>query len=140
MILDLDFVGPNIGYLLDDRGAIFKTTNGGGNWKPLSGVGSPGYQVEFSSPLNGYVAIAGFGSIRTGGVVLRTTDGGRSWHPQLVSPFAVAEHRERRLDRLPPRRDECPVRDRRRRGRRRRLGSDDLRPSAFAERSRAVWS
>jgi photosystem II stability/assembly factor-like uncharacterized protein len=89
-ILDLDFVGPNIGYLLDNRGALFKTTNRGGNWKLLSGVGWPGYQVEFSSPLNGYVAITGFGSMRTGGVVLRTTDGGRSWHPQLVSSFAVA--------------------------------------------------
>ena len=91
MIVDLDFVGPNLGYLLDARGAIWKTTNGGGNWKSLSGVGSRAYQVEFSSPLNGYATVAGFGSIRAGGVVLRTTDGGRSWHPQLVSPFAVAD-------------------------------------------------
>ncbi len=91
VIVDLDFVGPNLGYLLDARGAIWKTTNGGGNWKSLSGVGSRAYQVEFSSPLNGYATVAGFGSIRAGGVVLRTTDGGRSWHPQLVSPFAVAD-------------------------------------------------
>lgn len=90
VIVDLDFVGPNIGYLLDARGAIWKTTNGGGNWKPLSGAGSRAYQVEFTSPLNGYAAVAAFGSMRAGGVVLRTTDGGRSWHPQLVSPFAVA--------------------------------------------------
>jgi len=89
-IMDIDFVGPNIGYLLDTRGALWKTTNGGGNWKVLSAVGWPGYQVEFSSPLNGYLAIRGFGSIRTGGLVLRTTDGGRSWHPQLVSAFPVA--------------------------------------------------
>lgn len=90
LILDLDFVGPNIGYLLDTRGSLWKTTNAGGNWKLLAGVGWPGYQVEFSSPLNGYVAIPGFGSIRNGGFVLRTTDGGRSWHPQLVSAYPLA--------------------------------------------------
>ena len=90
VIMDLDFVGPKLGYLLDGFGDLWKTTNGGGNWKSLSGVGSRAFQVEFSSPLNGYATIAGFGSIRAGGVVLRTTDGGRSWHPQLVSPFAVA--------------------------------------------------
>jgi hypothetical protein len=89
-IIDLDFVGPNIGYLLDARGTLWKTTNGGRNWKLLPGVGWVGYEVEFSSPLNGYLAVRGFGSIRAGGVVLRTTDGGRSWHPQLVSPLPVA--------------------------------------------------
>ena len=89
-VIDLDFVGPNIGYLLDARGTLWKTTNGGGNWKLLPGVGWAGYEVEFSSALNGYLAVRGFGSIRAGGVVLRTTDGGRSWHPQLVSPLPVA--------------------------------------------------
>jgi photosystem II stability/assembly factor-like uncharacterized protein len=89
-IKDLDFVGPNLGFLLDARGALWKTTNGGGNWNVLPGVGSPAFQVEFSSPLNGYVAIrGGFGSLRIGGVVLRTTDGGRSWHPQRVSSFPL---------------------------------------------------
>jgi photosystem II stability/assembly factor-like uncharacterized protein len=88
-IRDLDFVGPNLGYLLDTRGALWKTTNGGGNWKVLPGVGWPALHVEFSSPLNGYVAIRSFGNIRYGTFALRTTDGGRSWHPQLVSPLPV---------------------------------------------------
>jgi photosystem II stability/assembly factor-like uncharacterized protein len=82
-IADLDFVGRNLGYLLDSRGALWKTTNGGSSWRQLA-VGASGYAVEFSSALNGYVAVHGFGSARAG-VVMRTTDGGRSWHPQLVS-------------------------------------------------------
>jgi photosystem II stability/assembly factor-like uncharacterized protein len=86
-IADLDFVGRNTGYLLDSRGALWKTTNGGRLWRQLA-VGAPGYAVEFSNGLNGYVAVRGFGSIRAG-VVMRTTDGGRSWHPQLVSRAEV---------------------------------------------------
>jgi photosystem II stability/assembly factor-like uncharacterized protein len=82
-IADLDFVGRNTGYLLDSRGDLWKTTNGGRVWRQLA-VGAPGYAVEFSNRLNGYVAVRGIGSIRAG-VVMRTTDGGRSWHPQLVS-------------------------------------------------------
>jgi photosystem II stability/assembly factor-like uncharacterized protein len=87
VIADLDFVGRNTGYLLDIRGVLWKTTNGGRVWRQLA-VGAPGYAVEFSNGLNGYVAVHGFGSVRAG-VVMRTTDGGRSWHPQLVSRAEV---------------------------------------------------
>jgi photosystem II stability/assembly factor-like uncharacterized protein len=88
-IADLDFVGRNIGYLLDSRGALWKTINGGQLWKQLF-VGGPGYAVEFSNHLEGYVAVGGFGSV-PGGLVMRTSDGGQSWHPQLVSRSEIAE-------------------------------------------------
>lgn len=88
-IADLDFVGRNTGYLLDTRGMLWKTTNGGRLWRQLM-LGAPGSAVEFSNALNGYVVVNGFGSIRAG-VVMRTTDGGRSWHPQLVSRAEVTK-------------------------------------------------
>jgi photosystem II stability/assembly factor-like uncharacterized protein len=89
VIADLDFVGRNIGYLLDTRGVLWKTINGGRQWKQLF-VGAPGMTVEFSNHLEGYLAVSGFGSVQ-GGVVMRTSDGGRSWHPQLVSRSEIAE-------------------------------------------------
>lgn len=88
-IEDLDFVTRRTGYLLDTRGALWKTTNGGRRWVQLPGLGGPGYAVEFSSARDGYVAVRSFGSLRNAGLVLRTIDGGRSWHPQLVSRFVL---------------------------------------------------
>ena len=89
-ILDVDFVGRNIGFVLDGRGNLWKTTNGGHDWGLLAGVGSPGLAIEFASPLDGYVVVQGYFGSSQYGVVLRTTDGGRSWHPQLVGFPGVA--------------------------------------------------
>ena len=87
VIEDVDFVSRATGYLLDSHGDLWKTTSGGRRWTQLPTLGKPGQTLEFSSALEGYVAVRGFGSLRNAGVVLRTTDGGRSWHPQLVSFF-----------------------------------------------------
>ena len=87
-IADLDFVGRNIGYLLDTRGVLWKTTNGGSLWKQLP-VGELGLRMAFSNLLDGYVAVGAFGTTG-GGLVMKTTDGGRSWHPQLVSQSQIA--------------------------------------------------
>jgi photosystem II stability/assembly factor-like uncharacterized protein len=87
-VADLDFVSRNLGYLLDTRGALWKTTNGGWKWRPIA-VGAAGYAAEFSSAQSGYVAIRNFGTVRNRGLVLRTSDGGRSWHPQIVSESPV---------------------------------------------------
>jgi photosystem II stability/assembly factor-like uncharacterized protein len=89
-IADLDFLTGNVGYLLDTRGALWKTTNGGRRWRPVPGLGAPGSAVEFSTRLNGYVVVRGFGGLREAGIVMRTTDGGQSWRPQLVSRFFLA--------------------------------------------------
>jgi photosystem II stability/assembly factor-like uncharacterized protein len=89
-IADLDFVTERVGYLLDTRGALWKTTKRGRSWRPVTGVGAAGSAVEFSSGRNGYVVVRGFGSLREAGFVMRTTDGGQSWHPQLVSRFFIA--------------------------------------------------
>jgi len=82
-VADLDFVGRNIGYAVDYDGKVWKTTNGGSLWKQLP-VGQLGFAISFSNLLDGYLAVGSFGTTG-GGLVMRTTDGGQSWHPQLVS-------------------------------------------------------
>lgn len=89
-IADLEFVTEKVGYLLDTRGALWKTTKRGRSWRPVTGVGAAGSAVEFSTGRTGYVVVRGFGSLREAGIVMRTTDGGQSWHPQLVSRFFIA--------------------------------------------------
>jgi photosystem II stability/assembly factor-like uncharacterized protein len=83
-ILDLDFVSARLGFLLDTSGALWKTANAGAKWEELLTAGARSYLVEFANPQNGYVVpFGGNGTLR--GVVLRTADSGRSWHPQLLS-------------------------------------------------------
>ena len=88
-VLDLDFVDPGHGYLLASDRTLWKTANGGQRWRLVPSLGSRVYAIEFSSRTDGY-AVPGFGTLQSRGLVLRTTDGGRSWRPQLVSPQALA--------------------------------------------------
>jgi photosystem II stability/assembly factor-like uncharacterized protein len=89
-IFDLDFIDKNNGFALATGGLLWKTTNGGRRWAQVPALGAPAFAVEFSTRLEGFVATQGFGSVIGRGVALRTTDGGRSWHPQLVSPVQIA--------------------------------------------------
>ena len=71
--------------MLGQDGQVFKTRNGGRRWADLSGVGSDDATgMAFSSESRGYLTLSGFGE-DSSGYVLRTTDGGRTWRPQLVS-------------------------------------------------------
>jgi photosystem II stability/assembly factor-like uncharacterized protein len=89
-VADLDFATARIGYALDTRRALWRTVNGGKAWRRLLALGTnEGYAIDFSGPRTGYVAIRTFGRLRGRGFLLRTTDGGRSWHPQLVSQSLV---------------------------------------------------
>ena len=86
LVRDLDFATARVGYVLDTRGILWRTANGGRTWTVLRSLGTSGlYEVEFSDALNGYAIVRTFGSFRNLGLVLRTADGGRSWRPQLVS-------------------------------------------------------
>ena len=87
-IIDVDFVDPNHGYLLASDRTLWRTSDRGRHWRLVPSIGSRVYAIEFSSRTDGY-AVPSFGSLRSKGVVLRTTDGGRSWRPQLVSPQAL---------------------------------------------------
>jgi hypothetical protein len=81
---DVDFLTANLGFLLDDLGRVWKTRDGGAHWRQLVGVGTEqGYDIEFSDPRNGWIALDEFGEDDFG-YVLRTSDGGETWRPQLI--------------------------------------------------------
>jgi len=85
LLASLDFVSARIGFVLGQDGQLFKTRHGGRRWADLSAVGSDDATgMAFSSELRGYLTLSGFGE-DSNGYVLRTSDGGRTWRPQLVS-------------------------------------------------------
>jgi hypothetical protein len=91
----VDFASSRHGYAVGQDGQVFKTSNRGGRWLDLSGVGNDDAAgLSFSSPSRGFLALRRFGA-DSYGYVLRTTDGGRTWRPQLVgteepSPDGIA--------------------------------------------------
>lgn len=94
LVRDLDFVTARTGFVLDTRGRLWRTSNGGRKWVELSSLGTnAAYSLEFVNASTGYVAIPAFGLLRNRGLVLRTADSGRSWHPQLVGKVPVSSIR-----------------------------------------------
>lgn len=77
---DMHFVSPTTGYAVGDYGTIYQTTDAGLSWTAAATGGLVGgnawSSVWFTSAATGYVT----GS-STQGPILRTTDGGRTWHP-----------------------------------------------------------
>jgi photosystem II stability/assembly factor-like uncharacterized protein len=90
LLASLDFVSARNGFVLGQDGQVFKTRNGGRRWSDLSGVGSDDVNgMSFNSARSGYLTLLRFGD-DTDGYLLRTSDGGRSWRPQLVSTAGPA--------------------------------------------------
>ena len=76
-------------WVLDVAGRVWKTTDDGKKWTELLGVGgSHGLALSFSTTKTGNVMLAGFGR-SPGGYVLHTSDSGKTWRPQLVSPTSL---------------------------------------------------
>jgi photosystem II stability/assembly factor-like uncharacterized protein len=89
-IVDVDFLNAKTGYL-HDPSRLWKTRNGGRSWQELPGVGANNvYGLAFSGTKSGYLAISSFGDVGGLGFILRTTDGGATWHPQLAAAAPVA--------------------------------------------------
>jgi photosystem II stability/assembly factor-like uncharacterized protein len=85
LLSSLDFVSSRTGFVLGQDGQVFKTRSGGRRWSDLSAVGSANATgMSFGTAARGYLALSRLGD-DTSGYLLRTTDGGRSWRPQLVS-------------------------------------------------------
>jgi photosystem II stability/assembly factor-like uncharacterized protein len=90
---DVDFVDTRVGFALTTDGRVWRTANGGRRWKDDPGIGTDdGTAISFSSASAGYVAVPFFAALQSefgvplaGGYGFRTTDGGRSWQPQLIS-------------------------------------------------------
>ncbi|UUY05086.1 YCF48-related protein [Svornostia abyssi] len=85
-----DFVTANTGFLRDTGGRLWKTTNGGKKWTEVQSVGSTEYYgMSFSSATSGYLVTSEFGNADELGYLLRTTDGGKTWAPQLVTDAEI---------------------------------------------------
>jgi photosystem II stability/assembly factor-like uncharacterized protein len=87
----VDFVDARTGFWLGDDGRVFRTRNGGRSWTQLLGVGtSDAYGMAFSSATRGYLVFNRFGDATApSGFLLRTSDGGATWHPQFVVAAAI---------------------------------------------------
>jgi photosystem II stability/assembly factor-like uncharacterized protein len=90
----VDFTDAGNGFLLDSSGRLWKTRNGGKAWAELPGVGSDQARgMSFSTPQKGYLVISRFGDVRDRtGFLLRTDDGGATWHPQFVVSSEIADN------------------------------------------------
>ena len=85
----VDVVSPRTAFLLDARGYLFRTDDGGRRWRELRGLGTEiAYGVSFADALRGWVVVPEFGADDSGWV-MRTADGGRTWEPQLLARSAI---------------------------------------------------
>lgn len=91
VVAHVDFVSARTGFLQDGSSRLWRTTNGGRTWTELVGTGTDGFDgIQFSSPTTGFlIADEGFGDVQQSGILYRTTDGGRTFAPQVVAPDAV---------------------------------------------------
>jgi photosystem II stability/assembly factor-like uncharacterized protein len=85
-IRSVSFTSALQGLLLDTAGRVWITRNGGRTWREdLSAGSSDGVQLAFSDALRGYVSLRSFGVDSSNAYVLRTSDGGATWHPQEIA-------------------------------------------------------
>lgn len=81
-IRDVDFLSRRTGYLVTTSGGLYVTRNGGRKWAEIVSAGTNDItDLAFSTPSNGFLSTP----VQDGSGVLRTTDGGRTWQPQLVT-------------------------------------------------------
>ncbi len=84
----MDFYNTNLGFLVGQGSSggasIFKTSDGGTNWSVLDFIPTSEItDIQMLSPLLGYAV--GFNFFTYEGHFYKTTDGGNSWTPQIIS-------------------------------------------------------
>jgi photosystem II stability/assembly factor-like uncharacterized protein len=88
-VRDVDFVSSKNGFFLGTNNKAWRTTNTGRTWREMDAIGtSRTSSIDFSSSKKGYIVVHGFSVVNApvvGGFVLRTSDSGKTWRPQLVS-------------------------------------------------------
>lgn len=87
---DVQFANKRLGWAVGDHGVIWHTRDGGATWSlQASGVDCPLYSICFVTDRIGW--IAGGGTMPYAhlsyGVLLQTTDGGRTWVSLLAKPI-----------------------------------------------------
>ena len=89
-IRSISFTSAKRGLLLDTNGRTWLTANGGSTWKEILSTGtSSGIQLAFSDPNHGFLTVRAFGREAGNAYVLRTVDGGGTWHPQEVTAGSI---------------------------------------------------
>jgi photosystem II stability/assembly factor-like uncharacterized protein len=90
LVAGVDFLTRRTGYLLEQDGRLWRTRDRGRHWRDLPGIGSDdAIGLTFSSARSGYLVLSRFGADARG-YVLRTSDGGRTWRPQLLTDVPLA--------------------------------------------------
>ena len=85
----VDFVTARLGFALAADGRVWKTRNGARSWRELTPIGTgDAVDLSFGGPRQGWLALRSFAG-EGGGHLLRTSDQGRTWRPQLVDDDAV---------------------------------------------------
>jgi photosystem II stability/assembly factor-like uncharacterized protein len=85
-IRSVSFTSALQGLVLDTAGRVWLTGNGGRSWREdLSTGSSDGAQLAFSDAGHGYLSLRSFGVDSSNAYVLRTSDGGSTWHPQEIT-------------------------------------------------------
>ena len=86
----VDFVSASRGFALLANGRVYSTRNGGRSWREMRGVGHSGaVDIAFGDVRNGYLTIPAWARGGRAGWVLRTSDGGSTWRPQLVGKGVI---------------------------------------------------
>jgi photosystem II stability/assembly factor-like uncharacterized protein len=82
----VDFVSKSTGYALASDGRLWRTDDSGKHWREIVAIGTGGgYRLSFGTANRGWVAVSGFAGSGGGlGWLMFTSDGGKSWRPQLV--------------------------------------------------------
>ena len=78
-------IGPDHLWAAGYFGAIYRTTDGGKNWRKLNGLTDQSiYDISFADEKNGW-------AVGRRGFVIHTTDGGDTWEQQTI-PRKPAQH------------------------------------------------
>ena len=92
-VADVDFVTARVGYLLTGRdcaGRLYFTRTGGRRWREITTTGTTRIcSIAFGDASHGWLD-ADIGD-PAGAGVLRTNDGGGSWHPQLIAKSGLED-------------------------------------------------
>lgn len=85
-IRSVSFTSATSGMLLDTQGRLWSTHNGGRSWTQLpTAATEQGVELAFASPTAGFMSVSSYGGDSSDAYVLRTTDGGATWHPQEIT-------------------------------------------------------
>jgi photosystem II stability/assembly factor-like uncharacterized protein len=85
-VASADFMSRRVGYVLETDGRLYFTRNAGKRWKELVGTGRVrAGMLAFGDRRHGWISLGQFP-----GSAIRTSDGGRSWTPQILGPGIVS--------------------------------------------------